>query len=198
MTYLLQVLQKTAPPVLVFAENKRDVDEVQEYLLLKGVSAVSVHGGKSQEERNESIDTFKAGKADVLVATDVAAKGLDFPAIQHVINFDMPKEIENYVHRIGEFHWSDAVHRTRRRLVSCGGVFSTLQNNGDVNGLTQQLGIFLLNSASAASLACSPLHLLATPSFPFPFLQVVPVARARRAWRPPSSTSPWMNTCCWT
>ena len=63
---------------------------------------MSIHGAKSQEERNESIDAFKAGKADILVATDVAAKGLDFPAIQHVINFDMPKEIENYVHRIGE------------------------------------------------------------------------------------------------
>lgn len=103
VTYLLAVLQKTAPPVLVFAGATRDVDEIHEYLLLKGVSAVSIHGAKSQEERNESIDAFKAGKADVLVATDVAAKGLDFPAIQHVINFDMPKEIENYVHRIGEW-----------------------------------------------------------------------------------------------
>ena len=103
VTYLLQVLQKTPPPVLIFAGATRDVDEIQEYLLLKGVAAVSIHGAKSQEERNESIDAFKAGKADVLVATDVAAKGLDFPAIQHVINFDMPKEIENYVHRIGAF-----------------------------------------------------------------------------------------------
>ena len=103
VTYLLQVLQKTPPPVLVFAGATRDVDEVHEYLLLKGIAAVSIHGAKSQEERNESIDAFKAGKADILVATDVAAKGLDFPAIQHVINFDMPKEIENYVHRIGEW-----------------------------------------------------------------------------------------------
>jgi ATP-dependent RNA helicase DDX41 len=101
VVYLLQVLQKTAPPVLVFAENKRDVDDIQEYLLLKGVAAVSVHGDKSQEERNEAITAFRAQQKDVLVATDVAAKGLDFPDIQHVVNFDMPKEIENYVHRIG-------------------------------------------------------------------------------------------------
>ncbi|RHZ41101.1 hypothetical protein DYB31_006434 [Aphanomyces astaci] len=57
--------------------------------------------GKDQVERNEAIDLFKRGDKDVLVATDIAAKGLDFPDIQHVINFDMPVEIENYVHRIG-------------------------------------------------------------------------------------------------
>jgi ATP-dependent RNA helicase DDX41 len=101
VVYLLHVLQKTSPPVLIFAENKRDVDEIHEYLLLKGVSAVSVHGDKSQEERNESIRAYKDSKKDVLVATDVAAKGLDFPDVQHVINFDMPKDIETYVHRIG-------------------------------------------------------------------------------------------------
>jgi ATP-dependent RNA helicase DDX41 len=101
VVYLLHVLQKTSPPVLIFAENKRDVDEIHEYLLLKGVSAVSVHGDKSQDERNESIRAYKDSKKDVLVATDVAAKGLDFPDVQHVINFDMPKDIETYVHRIG-------------------------------------------------------------------------------------------------
>jgi superfamily II DNA/RNA helicase len=57
---------------------------------LQGVEAVSIHGGKDQEERNEAIRLYKEGKKDVLVATDIAAKGLDFPDIQHVINFDMP------------------------------------------------------------------------------------------------------------
>ncbi|KAG8379778.1 hypothetical protein BUALT_Bualt07G0125900 [Buddleja alternifolia] len=101
IVYLLECLQKTPPPVLVFCENKADVDDIHEYLLLKGVEAVAVHGGKDQEEREYSISSFKAGKKDVLVATDVASKGLDFPDIQHVINYDMPGEIENYVHRIG-------------------------------------------------------------------------------------------------
>lgn len=99
--HMLACLEKTPPPVLVFAENKRDVDEIHEYLLLKGVAAVSVHGDKAQEERTASIRDFRAGTKDVLVATDVAAKGMDFPDIQHVINFDMPKDIETYVHRIG-------------------------------------------------------------------------------------------------
>lgn len=101
IVYLLECLQKTAPPVVIFCEKKGDVDDIHEYLLLKGVEAVSIHGGKDQEERNEAIAFYKAGKKDVLVATDVAAKGLDFADIQHVINFDMPSEIENYVHRIG-------------------------------------------------------------------------------------------------
>jgi len=101
IVYLLHCLQKTAPPVIIFCERKGDVDDIHEYLLLKGVEAVSIHGDKDQVERNEAIQLYKEGKKDVLVATDVAAKGLDFSDIKHVINFDMPNEIENYVHRIG-------------------------------------------------------------------------------------------------
>ena len=101
IVYLLECLQKTPPPVLIFCENKADVDDIHEYLLLKGVEAVAIHGGKAQEERDFGITEFKAERKDVLVATDVAGKGLDFPNIQHVINYDMPEEIENYVHRIG-------------------------------------------------------------------------------------------------
>eukprot|EP00954_Amorphochlora_amoebiformis_P003010 236503-Amorphochlora_amoeboformis.AAC.1 len=101
IVYLLECLQKTAPPVLIFGSNQADVDDIHEYLLLKGVEAVGVHGGKAQEDRTEAINLFRTGKRDVLVATDVASKGLDFPDVQHVINYDMPKDIEDYVHRIG-------------------------------------------------------------------------------------------------
>ncbi|XP_052228964.1 probable ATP-dependent RNA helicase DDX41 isoform X1 [Dreissena polymorpha] len=120
IVYILECLQKTAPPVLVFAEKKQDVDAIHEYLLLKGVEAVAIHGGKDQEERTQSIDQFRKGDKDVLVATDVASKGLDFPDIKHVINYDMPEDIENYVHRIG---------RTGR----CGktGTATTFVNNGN-------------------------------------------------------------------
>jgi ATP-dependent RNA helicase DDX41 len=101
IVYLLECLQKTAPPVIIFCEVKSDVDDIHEYLLLKGVEAVAIHGGKDQEERNYAIDGFKTGRKDVMIGTDIASKGLDFPDVQHVINYDMPKEIENYVHRIG-------------------------------------------------------------------------------------------------
>ena len=101
IVYLLECLQKTAPPVLIFCESKTDVDDVHEYLMLKGVAAVAIHADKDQEERESAIRMFKEARKDVLIGTDVASKGLDFPDVQHVINFDMPKEIENYVHRIG-------------------------------------------------------------------------------------------------
>ncbi|XP_046418821.1 ATP-dependent RNA helicase abstrakt isoform X2 [Neodiprion virginianus] len=101
IVYLLECLQKTTPPVLIFAEKKQDVDAIHEYLLLKGVEAVAIHGGKDQEERSRSVEAFRAGQKDVLVATDVASKGLDFADVQHVINYDMPDDVENYVHRIG-------------------------------------------------------------------------------------------------
>uniref|UniRef100_H0XZ99 RNA helicase n=1 Tax=Otolemur garnettii TaxID=30611 RepID=H0XZ99_OTOGA len=98
MVYLLECLQKTPPSVLIFAERKADVDASHEYLLLKGVKAVAIHGSKDQEERTKAIETFRESKKHVLVATDVACKGLVFPAIQHVINYDISEEIENYVH----------------------------------------------------------------------------------------------------
>ncbi|KAH9925315.1 P-loop containing nucleoside triphosphate hydrolase protein [Fomitopsis serialis] len=101
MVYLLECLQKTPPPVIIFSENKNEVDDIQEYLLLKGIEAVAIHGSKSQEERQYAIKSFKSGQKDVMVASGVASKGLDFNDIQHVIIFSMPKEIEDYVHQIG-------------------------------------------------------------------------------------------------
>jgi len=101
MVYLLQTLEKTPPPVIIFSDNKNEVDDIQEYLLLKGVEAVAIHGSKTQDERDYAIKAFKAGKKDVMVASGVASKGLDFAEIQHVINVTMPKEIEDYVHQIG-------------------------------------------------------------------------------------------------
>ncbi|KAL9932883.1 hypothetical protein V8E36_008138 [Tilletia maclaganii] len=101
MVYLLECLQKTAPPVIIFSHDKNEVDDIQEYLLLKGVEAVAIHGSKTQDEREYAIRSFKTGQKDVMVASGVASKGLDFNEIQHVINYTMPKEIEDYVHQIG-------------------------------------------------------------------------------------------------
>ncbi|WOO83237.1 DEAD-box ATP-dependent RNA helicase 35 [Vanrija pseudolonga] len=101
MVYLLECLQKTPPPVIIFSDNKNEVDDIQEYLLLKGVEAVAIHGSKSQDEREYAIRSFKTGAKDVMVASGVASKGLDFNEIQHVIVYSMPKEIEDYVHEIG-------------------------------------------------------------------------------------------------
>ncbi|KAJ8960023.1 hypothetical protein NQ318_009460 [Aromia moschata] len=81
---------------LGFEEDVRTI-----FSYFNGVEAVAIHGGKDQEERSRSVEAFRKQEKDVLVATDVASKGLDFADIQHVINYDMPDDVENYVHRIG-------------------------------------------------------------------------------------------------
>jgi len=101
ISHLLYCIEKTAPPVLIFAQRKNDVDDIHEYLLHKGVEAVAIHGGKDQEERSRAVDLYRKKKKDILVATDIASKGLDFEEVKHVINYDMPDDVENYVHRIG-------------------------------------------------------------------------------------------------
>src|SRR4051794_6883119 len=78
IAYLTEVIQKTAPPTLIFASNQSDVDDIHEYLLLKGIDAVAIHGGLDQSIRLKAINEFKSGEKDILVATDVAGKGLDF------------------------------------------------------------------------------------------------------------------------
>lgn len=99
--HLLTAIQKTGPPVIIFAKSPSEVDSIHEYLLLKGLSVAAVHGQKPQEERSLAVDEFRSQKKDILVANDVASKGLDFKDIKHVINFDMPADIEDYTHRIG-------------------------------------------------------------------------------------------------
>lgn len=101
LVYLLTAIEKTGPPVMIFAKRPEDVDSIHVYLLHKGLSVAAIHGQKPQEERSLAVDEFRSGKKDILVATDVASKGLDFRGIKHVINFDMPADIEDYTHRIG-------------------------------------------------------------------------------------------------
>lgn len=101
LPHLLTAINKTGPPVIIFAKRHQDVDEIHEFLLLKGLSVAAIHGQKHQDERSLAVDEFRQKKKDILLATDVASKGLDFKDIKHVINYDMPAEIEDYTHRIG-------------------------------------------------------------------------------------------------
>jgi len=86
---------------LIFAETKRDTDSLARFLFGQGFSATGIHGDRSQNEREAALRAFKSGKIQILVATDVAARGLDIDDVQHVINYDIPKVIDSYVHRIG-------------------------------------------------------------------------------------------------
>jgi superfamily II DNA/RNA helicase len=87
--------------VIVFSNTKLAVSRLSRHLEALGVAATAIHGDKSQLERMKALEAFKAGEVAVLVATDVAARGLDIPALPCVINFDLPSTPEDYVHRIG-------------------------------------------------------------------------------------------------
>ena len=87
--------------VLIFCETKRGANQLEEVLCRERFPASSIHGDKSQREREEALHLFKTARTPILVATDVAARGLDIPNVTQVINFDMPTNIDDYVHRIG-------------------------------------------------------------------------------------------------
>ena len=87
--------------VLVFVKTKHGANRLAQQLLREGVEADAIHGNKSQNARTRSLEQFKAGEMRVLVATDIAARGLDIEALPHVVNYDMPHVAEDYVHRIG-------------------------------------------------------------------------------------------------
>jgi ATP-dependent RNA helicase RhlE len=87
--------------VLVFTRTKHRANKVAMMLNKNNIQADAIHGNKSQSQRTKSLQNFKSGLSKVLVATDIAARGLDIEDISHVINYDLPNESESYVHRIG-------------------------------------------------------------------------------------------------
>lgn len=109
---------------IIFCNRKRDVSVVAQSLEKHGFSAAALHGDLDQSVRLETLDSFRAGTCKFLVASDVAARGLDIPAVSHVFNFDVPLQAEDYVHRIG---------RTGRAGLS--GVAITLASKADSKGI---------------------------------------------------------------
>jgi ATP-dependent RNA helicase DDX3X len=100
---LLDLLASEPPGglTLVFVETKRMADMLSDFLMTNHLPATSIHGDRSQREREMALQTFRTGRTPILVATAVAARGLDIPNVTHVINYDLPSDIDDYVHRIG-------------------------------------------------------------------------------------------------
>ncbi|KAK5132263.1 DEAD-box ATP-dependent RNA helicase [Meristemomyces frigidus] len=86
---------------LIFVETKRMADSLSDYLINQGFPATSIHGDRTQREREKALEMFRNGRCPILVATAVAARGLDIPNVKHVVNYDLPTDIDDYVHRIG-------------------------------------------------------------------------------------------------
>ncbi|KIM32881.1 hypothetical protein M408DRAFT_188282 [Serendipita vermifera MAFF 305830] len=86
---------------LIFVETKRMADMLSDFLMTNRYPATSIHGDRTQREREHALATFRSGRTPILVATAVAARGLDIPNVTHVVNYDLPSDIDDYVHRIG-------------------------------------------------------------------------------------------------
>ncbi|XP_060689537.1 DEAD-box helicase 3 X-linked a isoform X2 [Hemiscyllium ocellatum] len=102
-SFLLDLLNATGKDslTLVFVETKKGADSLEDFLYREGYACTSIHGDRSQRDREEALHQFRSGRCPILVATAVAARGLDISNVKHVINFDLPSDIEEYVHRIG-------------------------------------------------------------------------------------------------
>jgi len=87
--------------VLIFGKTKHGVERLKELLVARGFKSESIHGNKTQSHRQRALDMFKKNSLQVLVATDVAARGIDVSDVTHVINYDLPATYEDYIHRIG-------------------------------------------------------------------------------------------------
>ena len=86
---------------LIFVETKRMADSLSDFLINQNFPATSIHGDRTQRERERALEMFRTGRCPILVATAVAARGLDIPNVTHVVNYDLPTDIDDYVHRIG-------------------------------------------------------------------------------------------------
>jgi len=99
---LIELLKKSEfKSVIVFTRTKRDADRITEWIEGHGTPVATMHADRSQTERTEALKGFKSGKYTILVATDIASRGLDITGVTHVINYNVPEHPEDYVHRIG-------------------------------------------------------------------------------------------------
>jgi superfamily II DNA/RNA helicase len=130
---LVGELRRDRDLTLVFVRTKRGADRLVKRLAAHGVDAVAMHGNKSQRQREQALARFESGRIDTLVATDVAARGIDVERISHVINFDPPADSETYVHRIGR------TGRAGRKGV--GITLLSADQHRDVAKIAGQLGI---------------------------------------------------------
>ena len=131
-TLLVKLLEGEIRDALVFSRTKHRADRLARFLAQKGISVERIHGNRSQSQRTQALSGFKSGKYRVLVATDIAARGIDVTELGHVVNFDVPAAAEDYVHRVGRTGRAQAVG-TAFTLVSP-------EEEGNLKGIEKAIG----------------------------------------------------------
>jgi ATP-dependent RNA helicase RhlE len=117
---------------LVFTRTKHRANRLWEYLTKRGVNAARIHGNRSQKQREDALEGFKSGRYRVLVATDIAARGIDVEALGHVVNFDVPVAAEDYIHRVGR--------TARAEMVGEAFTFVSPQEEGELKVIERAVG----------------------------------------------------------
>ena len=118
--------------VLVFTRTKHRANRLADYLARHGVKADRIHGNRSQAQRTQALAGFKDGSFQVLVATDIAARGIDIDALSHVVNFDVPGMPDDYIHRVGRTARAEAVGDAL--------TFVSPDEEGDLRGIERAVG----------------------------------------------------------
>jgi ATP-dependent RNA helicase RhlE len=158
---LLSLLRRAGVnSAIVFARTRSRADRVTKLLARNQISVIGIHGGRSQNQRNAALAGFRSGQYSVLVATDIAARGLDIPDVSHVVNFDLPEAPDAYIHRIG---------RTAR-MGKSGEALSLVrpEDGASLRGIERTLGV-RLERASVSGIAMPDLVAIArAPSAPQP------------------------------
>jgi ATP-dependent RNA helicase RhlE len=117
---------------LVFTRTKHRADRLMKHLVREGIKAERIHGNRSQAQRTEALAGFKSGKYRVLVATDIAARGIDVEELGHVVNFDVPKVPEDYIHRVGR--------TARAEATGDAFTFVSPEEEGDLRSIERAVG----------------------------------------------------------
>lgn len=154
---------------LVFTRTKHRANRLQAYLVKQGVKAERIHGNRSQAQRTEALAGFKSGKYRVLVATDIAARGIDIEALGHVVNFDVPLVPDDYIHRVGR--------TARAELTGDAFTFVAPEEEGELRGIERAVGKRL----PRVTVPDFDYHARAEQRFEVPLAERIAGIRARKA-----------------
>jgi ATP-dependent RNA helicase RhlE len=156
--------QQSSGPTLVFSHTKHGADRLAQRLSAARIRCGVLHADRTQVQRMQAVEGFRAGRHKVLVATDIAARGLDIDGIEHVVNFEVPRNRETYVHRVGRAGRADATGTAitlvapeeRRALEALERAFNLKLNEGNTHGDADEVEVATRANGSSSAPAAAP------------------------------------------